>query len=189
MIEIDCQGSDSITMMQLNSMPKESKMRFLLNKFSTQKLVPVPSDEWEQFCEFLKLNSLLKKPLDLSLDTWFFINEKSKIEWLRLHPDQEVLDSKVFTDPDNFIEIAKEHRKVEEGRGNSMIINLPGTHFKPNVDLLVPQNIQKSDITGNLPSYLGKKKSSESNNIFSRKSTYNNATQIEEIPSNPIESL
>ena len=184
MIETNCLENDTISMMQIVSMPKEEKMRYLLNKFSTQKWIPVPSDEWEQFCELLKLNSLLKKPLDLSLDTWFFINEKSKLEWLKLHPNQEILDSNLFTDPDNFIEIAKEHHKVEERRGNSYLIHLPGTHFRPSVDVVKPLQPQNFEKNVELPSYLGKKKSIDKENLFNKKSAFNNATQFEDLSIN-----
>ena len=185
MMEIESPDiGETVTLEQLMAMPKENKMRFLLNKFSMQRWVPIPSDDWEQFWELLKLNSQLKKPLDLSLNTWYFINEKAKTEWLRMHPDQEIIDSKYFTDQENFIEIAKEHQKVEQRRDNSTLIHLPGTHFRPTIEVVKPvQTSQVGDLS-DLPNYFGKKKSKNSDNIFSRKSTYNNSTPIENISPN-----
>ncbi|CAI2361730.1 unnamed protein product [Moneuplotes crassus] len=148
--------ANSTSSMSYSMMSKEEKMRFLLTKFAMPRRALVPSQDWQHFGDLIKLNAQLKKPLEICNETWYFMNDKIKDTWSKMIPEHTYTCMVLYSESDKFLEFARSMGKVDDSEPNSCYCNIPGTHFKPELERC--KYSKEGSANSEMPNYFGSKK-------------------------------
>ena len=105
---------------------KVQEIKKLLIKFKFSHRVREGSLDYHEFARFLALNDQLQTPKNICLNCWAFVNLTQTMDHINLLRHTIVYQDK-FSDMDRFLQLARDHEKVQVNDDLTLTIATPPT--------------------------------------------------------------